>query len=222
MIILSLAVLTVGGACRLAYAALSPLRRWCDPVIGRIRRVVEPIQTTPTAMLAPGLLLAQLIGLGLLVWRFQSIMNGLDSFLTRQSPGDLWGLGPQNHGDQNLLTILLPAYLLVFGVAWYWQFKRGRERNEPDGRTWAGIAVLAFSVVFFQVTPFRVMYQNKAERVAYKSERCYLVGQQTNEALLFCPQRASPPLDQIVNINDPDLRREGLYESIFSALNRQR
>jgi hypothetical protein len=116
------------------------------------------------------------------------------------------------------LIELLSADLLVFGLAWYWNFKRARERNEPDGRAamWGGGALLVFALLIFQVAPYRVLYQSEAERVTYGGDRCYLVGQRLSEALLFCPRRP-PPFDQIVKIDDPTLKREGRYESIFAA-----
>ena len=127
-------------------------------------------------------------------WRFQAILNGLDSFLTKRSSDDLWALGPLNRGDHNLLIELLSANLLVFGVAWHRNFKRARERNESDGRAamWGGGAALVFALLIFQVAPYRVLYQSQAERVAYGGDRCYLVGQRLSEALLFCPRRPPP------------------------------
>ena len=84
-----------------------------------------------------------------------------------------------------------------------------------------GIALLGFSVIVFQVALFRVIYHNEAERVTYKSDRCYIVGQRGNEALLFCPRRPSPPLDQIVNLADTELKRDGAFENIFAAVSPQ-
>jgi len=161
-----------------------------------------------------------LMAVGLLVWRFQEILIGLDSFLMRRSPTDFWALGLQNRPDQILLTELLSANLLMFGAAWYWVFQRGRVANEREGRAamWGGIAMLGFGLVIFQVALFRVIYHNDAERVRYRNDRCYMVGQRLNEALLFCPGRALPPLDQIVNIDDPELKREGAFENIFAVV----
>jgi len=223
LVMLSLGTLTITGAARLVYATLPPLRRLCDPVLAAARRLTEPLRAIPTAMLAPGLLLVQLIVLGWFIWKFQPILVGLDSFLTRRSPEALWALRPQNRGQQDLLGALLTVNLFVLGGAWYWILKRAKGRNESDGRAaiWGGLATLIVSLLFFQVTPFRVLFHNQAERVAYRNDRCYLVGQRDGEALLFCPRR-SPPLNQIVNIDDPALKREGTYESIFAAFDEQR
>ena len=134
LIIFSLTILVVSGVLRLAYATVGPFRRLCDPVIARARRLSEPIRTAPVAMIAPGVLLVQLIAFAFLVWRFQSIVSGLDSFLMRGSPADFWGLGLQNRPDQHLLLQFLSADLLIFGAVWYRLLKSSRERKEQDGR----------------------------------------------------------------------------------------
>lgn len=223
LLIFSIAILIVTGISRLVYATVGPFRRLCDPIITRARRAMERIQATPIAMLAPALLLLQLVVFALLLWRFQPIVSGLDGFLMRRSPALFWGLGPQNRPDQNLLTELLSANVLIFGAAWYQLFKRSREHEEGDGRAaiWAGVAMLGFSVIIFQVALFRVIYHNEAERVTYRSDRCYIVGQGLNEALLFCPGRTSPPFDQIVDIGDPALKRDGSFENIFAVVGPQ-
>src|SRR4029077_13624270 len=112
MVLLSLGFLTITGVWRLAYSTIGPLRRSCDPLIGTIQGLIEPLGRSPTATLASGLLLTQLVAIGLLLWRFHAILNGLDSFLTKRSSDDLWALGPVNRGDHNLLVQLLSADLL--------------------------------------------------------------------------------------------------------------
>src|SRR5262249_10094998 len=201
-LVFSVAILIVTGITRLAYAMVGPFRRACDPIIMRARRVADRMQATPIAMLAPALLLLQLLVFALLLWRFQSIVSALDGFLMRGSPADFWGLGPHNRPDQQLLSVAFPANLLIFAAAWYPLLKRGMDHKERDGRTaiWAGVAMLGLSVIIFQVAPFRVIFHNESERVTYNGDRCYIVGQTLNEALLFCPKRPSPPLDQIVNL----------------------
>ena len=177
----SVAILIVTGITRLA-ATVSPFRRLYDPIITRARRAAERMHATPIAMLAPALLILQLLVFAVLLWRFQPIVSGLDAFLMRRSPR-ISGVSDHNRPDQNFPRVVgQPTNL------------RGRvdpaaetrsDHKESDGRAsiWAGIAMLGFSVIIFQVAPFRVIYHNESERITYNGDRCYVVGQSLNEAL---------------------------------------
>ena len=57
--------------------------------------------------------------------------------------------------------------------------------------------------------------------VSYDSKPCYLVGQRGDDGLLFCPLQP-PPWKRIVKLNDPQLKREGVPESIFTPLEERR
>jgi predicted Ser/Thr protein kinase len=222
IVLLSLLLVAVTGAGRLAFAAIGPLRRWCAPLFRSADRLSKLVRGTPNAVIAPALLLLQIIAVGFLLWRFQSIISGIDSFIMKRLPSDLWALRPQNRQEHRLLSETLIVELLVFGLAWYWILRRGRERNEQDASVvvWSGAAIMAFSLLFFEVAPFRILYHNEAERVSYQSSPCYLVGEHDNEELLFCPRRP-PPWGQIVKSDDPALKREGTFESIFAGFDDQ-
>ena len=63
--------------------------------------------------------------------------------------------------------------------------------------------------------PFRLVWKNEAPRLDVAGERCYVLGEATDEALIFCPDR-NPPRNQVIKLTDPAVRRLGTVESIFT------
>ena len=202
---------------------IGPLGRLFAPVTAWMRIVAARIRSTPTAAVAPAILLIQFVALALAFRRFRTLFTGLDSFITRRPPADLSALRPDNRAEQNFFGEVLNAQVIVFGLAWIQLLKHRRRRGEREGMPIiaAGFAVTALYLLFGQIFPFRILYHNEAERVVYDSRRCYLVGQRGTDALIFCPQQP-PPWTQIVKLDDPALRREGAVESIFTGFNRSR
>jgi serine/threonine-protein kinase len=216
--ILSVSCLAAIGACRLSLFAIRPLARRIAPRLMKSRAAMaRTFDETPVATLASLLLLSQLAFLAWLAWRFQPILVGLDNFITRSQPV-LDALGPQNHAEHRVLGEMLATGVFVFGLGWYWLLRLARGRAIQDGRPyiWAGVAVTISSLLLFQTVPFRLLYHSSAERVSFRSERCYLVGQRADDVVLFCPNRP-PPWTQIVKAGDPALTRDGELESIFSG-----
>lgn len=215
----SVGFMLLTNVCRLALTMIGPLGRLCDPLMAVARRGSESVRSTPAAVLAPALLLAQVVALGLLLWRFREIVRGLDSFISQRPSADLAPLGPSNRPEQNLALKVLWLQVLVYGVAWYWLVRRRWERRERDAVALevGGIALTALILFFGQVVPFRIVYHNDAERVSYETRMCYLVGERGNEGLLFCPERP-PPWNQIVKLDDAALKRERIFENIFAGV----
>jgi len=218
-VLLGVAALLVAFISRLLWTHVRAIRRVCEPLVNGVRLWITRVSATPTSQLAPLLLILQVAVLLLYVWRFRAVIEGLDTLITQRLPGSLVALRPGNRLEHNDLGQWLSVQLFVFGVAWYQILKRRwtRKDREATAIVSSGIAVLALSFVFFQVIPFRILYHTEAERVLYGSRSCYIVGQRADDALLFCPGQP-PPWNQIVKLNDPDLKRQGTFENIFAAL----
>jgi hypothetical protein len=116
---------------------------------------------------------------------------------------------------------VLSLELAVFAAAWLTLLMLRRERRE----SWIDIGIVGSLLVAFTVLllalPYRVMFQNEHERVLHGSDACYLMAQNVNEALLFCPLR-DPPRSQIVRLDDARLVRSGAEEDVFSRVDRVR
>ncbi len=195
--------------------------RWLGFMTARGGRVVAWVSAKPIGMIAPAVLLLQLLVFAFSFWWFADMFEGLDSFINRRPPTDLSALRPENRPMQNFFGEMISLQVVVFGYIWYRVLQQRKQRGERDGGgvVIAGFAVAAFILLFGQIFPFRIVYHNKHERVTYQSRPCYLVGQSGNEGLIFCPQQP-PPWNQVVRLDDPALKREGVVESIFTGLNR--
>jgi ABC-type Fe3+ transport system permease subunit len=79
-----------------------------------------------------------------------------------------------------------------------------------------GLALTLLSLLLL-VAPYRIMLHNEAERVSVGSRRCYLVGQRDPDALVFCPNQP-PPWSRIVRLDDPQLKRDGIRENMFTEV----
>jgi hypothetical protein len=213
-----IAVLVVLASFVARLAAMGLLGSWAVRAATWFRHLAASIRSQPTTVLAPAVLILQLATIGLSFWRFQPLFEGVDNFITRRPPTNLAALRPQNRPEHNLMTQVFSVQVVVFGVAWYWLRTHRRRRHEREGSSVivAGFAVTAFSLLAGQIFPRHILYHNKSERVAYRAQRCYLVGQSGSDAMLFCPHQP-PPWNQIVKLDDPSLKREGVVESIFSG-----
>ncbi|MGE0592812.1 MAG: serine/threonine-protein kinase [Vicinamibacterales bacterium] len=111
----------------------------------------------------------------------------------------------------------LELFVLLYGFAAYGVFSRvGTGATKVPWRT--GVAVVAVPVLAFLLLrgiPYRVLYQNQAERVDHAMERCYRIGEREDAVLLYCPD-VQPPRNRIVSKGDRDLRPRGVIESIFT------
>ena len=204
---------------RLALAGMPG--RWLGSMTVRWNTAVAWIRAKPVATIAPAVLLLQLVVIAVSFWWFADMFLALDSFINKRPPTDLSALRPENRAAQNFFGEMISLQVVVFGYVWYRIYRHRKQRGDREGGgvVVAGFAVAAFILLFGQIFPFRIVYHNKHERVTYQSRRCYLVGQKGSEALIFCPQQP-PPWNQVVRLDDPALKREGVVESIFTGLNR--
>src|SRR5688572_20319724 len=154
--IISVLLLTGRGACQLALATIGPLRRLCQPLIAMTARARARIAQSPSAGIASTLLVAQVLIVGAMTWRFRSLLGALNGFVLG-GPDPLDALGLMSRPDHRLLGELLTLVVFVFGVGWYQVWGQARERGERDARAMirAGVVLTVCSALVFQAMPFR-------------------------------------------------------------------
>jgi hypothetical protein len=182
-------------------------------------RVLASVYRTPMAVIAPIVLVIQLITLWLLWSRFDSLIWTLVAFINQSTvTATLGALNPANAEEHRSFRQFFSFYLLAFVAAWFQVLKLRAQRGDFDGRVVVagGLAMTLFSLMLF-AAPFRIMLHNEAERVAFASQRCYLVGQHDQDALLFCPNQP-PPWSRVVRLDDPQLTRDGTRENMFKEV----
>ena len=187
-------------------------------------RALATIYRVPIAVIAPTVLVVQLITIVLLWRRFDPLIWTLVAFINHNvvenGPQTLAVLNPANDELHRSFRQQFSLHLLVFTAAWLQVLKLRAQRGDYEARiVVAGGLALTLLALMFLVAPFRIMLHNEAERVSLGSQRCYLVGQRDPNALLFCPTQA-PPWNRVVRVDDPQLKREqdGILENMFKEV----
>ena len=215
---ISFALVVLGVASqvwRITLAAFKPLQHWCQRLSAATTNFSGWLRSIPTATLASGLLVAHVGTLTLFLWRFKEVIGSFNNFLLQS--GSLDVLGPDYADERKLYVRLLSLLMLVFGWSWYRLLKLGTQTQEQTRVTsWVAPAVMMILTFGLMVTPYRLFFQSRGERVSYAAQSCYLVGQKGNEAKLFCPFQGTA-WNKVVSLNDPALKRSGTIETIFPA-----
>jgi hypothetical protein len=176
------------------------------------------VRDAAVATTAPLLFVLQGTLIALSWWWFAGLLGGLDSLITQAPGGDLTALGPANKGEQQLYRQLLSFEFFVFALAWGTLVWSKLRRSDPGG--WVSIAgglLLTVSTLAALVFPYRILSHSQYQRVRFRAQVCYLLGERGNEGLLFCPLQ-EPPRNRVVRLDDRELETEGSVESVFSQL----
>lgn len=197
--------------------------KWLAPVDSAAGRLVAAIKSQPVTLLASSILFIQVVVAMAATSHFDSVFEALSGFISKRPPVDLSPLRPGNRPELNQFTKTFSYQVVAFSFAWYGLIRYRRKRRETGGilTITAGVAVALLTLLFGQVFPRQIIYKNRFERVAYQSKRCYLVGQRANDGLLFCPHE-DPPRSTVVRLDNSELKREGVVESIFSGFDETR
>ena len=124
-------------------------------------------------------------------------------------------LAPDRIGERRLFAVLFSLLAMGSGWSWYAVLRRaGRAQLEADRALIATGLVLLAATLAVLVTPYRISWQNRYERVVFDSMRCYVIGTSSPDVLLYCPESA-PPRTRVLPASDPRVQRSNVMESIF-------
>lgn len=153
------------------------------------------------------------------IWYFAHLLNAIAAEIDLAHPEQVAPLALHNVQQHVLYRRALEITMLIIGVGLYraWQMKRTTGgRFDVASTAWAS-GVLAIALLL-NILPFRMTLQNdQFVRVQFEQMRCYVIGQNGRDRLLYCPEH-DVPHNRIVSVDDPRLRVEGIYESIFTPL----
>jgi len=122
---------------------------------------------------------------------------------------------PANEYRVDVYGRLIDLFLLVYGVIALRILSAARKRSLhiATATRLAAVTVPVLALILWQV-PYRLMYQSAFQRVDLEDLRCYRLGEDTSQVLLYCPDLA-PPRSRLVRSTDPRLRDRGVFENIF-------
>jgi predicted Ser/Thr protein kinase len=159
-----------------------------------------------------------IVAIGIASWRYFGVLKAVMIRNIGTVPLEwIIPLQPGHREDITNYRVVMTALILVFGFGTY---RVAQIRARHPSRRGAGAILLAALPLVTTVTMgmlwHRVMFNANFERVDYAGERCYLLGDSPDQALLHCPDR-NPPRNQVVSLPNPDVRRSGVTESVFTG-----
>jgi hypothetical protein len=151
------------------------------------------------------------------VWQFAGLVDSIAVKINIAEAGELAALAPDNGLERVLYRRSLEITMLIAGIGLYRALRMKRtsgRRLDIAATGWtSGVLVIA---LLLTVLPFRLTTQNDVfVRAQFDGMRCYILGRDGREYLLFCPE-SDVPRNQTVGIDDRRLRVEGFNESIFT------
>jgi hypothetical protein len=215
-----MAMLLVVWAARFGLRVLSLSRR-IDGVLrgceAGFKRLTARLNLDDPVVFAQAVATFGVIALAAILWRFSDVLRAAVAFTISNASAetlrplrlDLHRMGP------SLYRAALDLLALALGAALV-RISQLRTLHRPAGRgAMAPVAALLVLTVLLIEVPFRLLWRNEALRLDVAGERCYMLGESADEALIFCPDR-NPPRNQVIKLNDPAVRRLGPVESIFT------
>jgi hypothetical protein len=170
---------------------------------------------TPRAA-GEALVVAQFVALAWFCVHYRDLITAFMSYVSIAPPARLAPLAPSNElARQNYRTVL-PLLILGMVVARQ-RVRRWQRTSGLPGDAWAsaiGFLLVAAAIALLTM-PYRIFQHSDFPRVSLAHQRCYAIGEQGQELLLFCPEGDVPRI-RVVRHSDPLLGQTTQVESIFT------
>jgi serine/threonine protein kinase len=208
----------VSVVARLLLTMSSTARGWRTSLEDGIRRCrLDDVSTLSACVL--------LISAMVLIatwWYFIPFLDSLGAIalddISSASRESLAFLSPQFRDYHWLYRKSFTAVVIACFALWYPAVWLSVRKGEPISRgiLAGGVAVILLSLLLLDF-PYRLLAQHKREfdAVRMNSDPCFILGERQAHLLLFCPQ-ADVPRNRIVRADDPNLKRLGFVQDIFT------
>ena len=107
------------------------------------------------------------------------------------------------------------AFFIGLGLRRVIRLRRAQIPPQAAQSTAPALVVFAVGVLMLTL-PWRVLYQNRFERIDLAGSRCYQIARDADRLLLYCPEK-EVPRNTIVAASDARVHATGIIESIFTA-----
>jgi hypothetical protein len=213
------AVITLVWASRFLVRLLRLIRPIDRPLRGSLTSLeafASTIGLHDPTVLAQALALAGLLALGIIGWRYLDLIVACTTKISMAMPADMLPLGP-DHSPANArygIALSVVALSLGLGLSRVLRLRGRLGARDNNGALAAAWAVLALTVLMWEL-PYRVVWQNRFEKIQWSGARCYVIGEAADQWLLHCPDQA-PPRNRVIRRDDQAVRTLGIRESIFT------
>ena len=110
------------------------------------------------------------------------------------------------------LMFLVAGFLVSIGRI---QRLRARYPVRRGGGSLVLVCGMTAATILMCVLPYRITWVAKMPRLDVAGERCYQIGENSDDWLIHCPDRL-PPRNRVVRRTDPAVRDVGIKENIFT------
>lgn len=217
----TIVVWAAGFGVRMA-RLFSPIDRALARWRGRLHFVGSGLGLDDPVVLAQAITLLGLAAIAVVGWRFSDLIEAWMSNISSAPPERLWPLRPANDGERSLYRITLGLLVLAFGLGLYRVLRLRARRGSRHGiAALSGVIAVFALLVLMAELPYRILYKNESERIDLDGTRCYVLGEDEAEWLIYCPD-TDQPRNRVIRSDDPRVRRSGIVESIFTASDKAR
>jgi hypothetical protein len=194
-----------------------PLAHAFNGMRKRYRALASALSLDDPRVVAQGLATAGVLALCLVYWRFSALIQAWAVTISSAQPERLLPLGPANEDEKVLYRATLTLLFLMFsaGLLRVVQLRR-RLGTRGGGGGLAAVTVVVAALLALNEVPYRILFRSQALRITYGDLRCYVIGEDPQRWLLYCPD-AAPPRNRIIQRSDPSVRSSGVMESIFTV-----
>jgi hypothetical protein len=153
-------------------------------------------------------------------WYFWPLMAAFSADASTATSDQLSLLSPAYKEHHFAYRKALTLIVLLTTAAWYGVLKVSALRRQPlkGGLAVGSAAVLGLAIVSL-VLPYRLLFQNRFDKVLSNNTPCYITGERAGNLLLFCPDLR--PVRNAV-VPRTDVQRVGSAENIFTSFDPNR
>jgi hypothetical protein len=189
----------------------------------RLRALTSRLTLDDPVVFAQAVSTLGVLGLLVIIWQFADILRACTTMTISNAPAArLLPLRFDLRFAPALYRLSLDGLALILGASLV-HIRRLRARQMVASRgAMAPVVALLVLTVLMSEAPYRLLWNNQADRIAFAGERCYVLGQSADRMLIYCPDR-TPPRNQVVRRDDPSIQRlDRPPESIFTPPDVQR
>lgn len=193
-------VLTVLVGISLGRVVLGVLRRLWAPdqrIVAAIPRTARRLGLDDVESLAAIALVSSVAVLAMVSWFLRADLVMLLSLVSPNvatAPDEVLAyLSPDKAGRHVTYRLSLEWACILIVALWWLPFRVASRRGQRVGvgMQAAGAAILVLAILLLDF-PYRLLYQAEFEAVHWQGRRCYVLGERSSDALLFCPDLEPP------------------------------
>jgi serine/threonine-protein kinase len=207
----------LAAAWRVVRRVWAPAERFAAGTARRLRAAAARAGLNEPEAATQALVAAQTVALAIFCWNFRDMFGAFISFIDTAPFADMAPLDPK-HLERHQMYNLVMALMILAMCAGAYRVAAMRRRAavKPSASLAAVFAGIGFSFVLLTF-PYRLIWHNDFPTATHDGARCYVLGQESARALLYCPD-APPPRVKVVGL--PDVKDLGPREKIYTRVDR--